>query len=48
MSRLVDLGAEADFMEAFMPSEKAIGEEGYAVTMIQSAIQHIISNYGEQ
>ncbi|XP_014271596.1 uncharacterized protein [Halyomorpha halys] len=33
--------AEAYFMEAFMPSEKALGEEGYAVTMLQSAIAHL-------
>lgn len=34
-SRIPTLYAEAVFMETFMPTEKAIREEGYAVTMLQ-------------
>lgn len=40
-SGMPSIYAETYFMEAFMPSEKALGEEGYAVTMLQSAIAHL-------
>ncbi|KAK9504881.1 hypothetical protein O3M35_009053 [Rhynocoris fuscipes] len=40
-SSLPSICAEATFMETFMPSMKALGEEGYAVTMLQSAIAHL-------
>ncbi|KAL1123293.1 hypothetical protein AAG570_002379, partial [Ranatra chinensis] len=40
-SRLIGVAAEAEYMETFMPSEKALGEEGYAVTMLQSVVAHL-------
>lgn len=44
MSGLPSICAEAAFMEYFMPVEKALGEEGYAVTMLQSAIVHLTNS----
>uniref|UniRef100_A0A0A9YUX6 VPS9 domain-containing protein n=3 Tax=Lygus hesperus TaxID=30085 RepID=A0A0A9YUX6_LYGHE len=43
-SSLPEICAEAAFMEMFMPSERALGEEGYALTMLQSSIAHLTSD----
>uniref|UniRef100_T1I0D4 VPS9 domain-containing protein n=1 Tax=Rhodnius prolixus TaxID=13249 RepID=T1I0D4_RHOPR len=40
-SSLPSICAEATFMETFMPAARALGEDGYAVTMLQSAIAHL-------
>ncbi|BES91944.1 Hypothetical protein NTJ_04752 [Nesidiocoris tenuis] len=42
-SGLPELCLEAAFMETFMPAEKALGEEGYALTTLQSAVAHLTS-----
>lgn len=41
---IVHLPSETSFMECFMPSHKALGEEGYCVTLLQSAIICVTSD----
>lgn len=38
------LPAEISFVENFMPAKKALGEEGYAVTLFQSVLLYIYNN----
>lgn len=43
-SNMVTLPAEISFVENFMPAQKALGEEGYAVTLFQSVLSFIFVN----
>lgn len=44
LSNMSTLYAEISFVENFMPALKALGEEGYAVTLFQSVLSYIFVN----
>lgn len=39
------LPVEITFVENFMPAKKALGEEGYAITLFQSVLSYIYEEY---
>lgn len=44
ISNMTILPAEITFVENFMPAKKALGEEGYAVTLFQSVLGYIYND----
>lgn len=44
VSNMSTLPAEITFVENFMPAKKALGEEGYAITLLQSILSYIHGN----
>lgn len=44
LSNMSTVTAEISFVENFMPARKALGEEGYAVTLFQSVLSYIFVN----
>ncbi|XP_065212665.1 VPS9 domain-containing protein 1-like [Planococcus citri] len=45
VSNMSTLPVEIKFVENFMPAKKALGEEGYAVTLFQSVLSYIYEEY---